>query len=84
MRGRRPRVARYVEAHRHVRERRQVQVDGVADQDLSGIDGRGGFAGEGQSTVRGGDDRAAPIVNRDVRRADRQGRRAECVAETDT
>ena len=74
MRGGRPRVARYVEAHCQVCERRKVEIDRIADQDLSGVNGRGGFAGEGQGTVGGVHDRAALIVNREVRRADCQGR----------
>ena len=80
-RRRRGGVARQEDVDREVRERRHRHADRIADRDGAGRDGCRRAAAEGERPRRGRNDRRVLLAQRDVGGADRQGSRAEHVAE---
>jgi len=68
-----------VEADGDVRERREVETDGIADDGFASVQDDRGFRTEGKDAVGSGFDGTVFTMKRDVGGSDVNGRRAECV-----
>ena len=84
MTRRRTSVSRQIQADREVGRRPDVQLDGIADDHLSGVQGHGRVAAEGERPVRSRHDRRLRRADTDMRGPHHYRRRTERLRQADS
>ena len=81
--GRRTGVTGDVEAHRQVSQRRDLEVHGITDDGLAGVEQGGRLTAEHQGPIRPRDNRRSVLSASDMGGSNRHGRSAEGVGQAD-